>query len=78
MLLIVIVWDMIHDGDATFLSCPSTGAQNIAEFVEARWKKEWDYVFPKPQPGVTVEPQAMKQSIPLGDDICVGIIQFTI
>ena len=71
------VWDMIHDGDVPFLSSFESDAKTITEFVEARWKKEWAYVFPKPAPGATIEPQATKQTIPLGDDVCVGIIQFT-
>ena len=70
------VWDMIHDGDDAFLGSPESDAQTIAEFVQARWNQEWSYVFPAPKAGVDAEPQATKQTIGLGDDICAGVIQF--
>ena len=72
------LWDVVHKGDESLIGSAETDAEELTKFAHARWIQEWSYVFPKPLPGSESEPQATKQTIPNPDDICVGVMQFTI
>lgn len=72
------LWDMVHDADASYLAAPDIDAETITAWCRERWTKEWDYIFPRPEPGVSSDAQATKQRIPVGDDVCVGVTQFEV
>jgi serine/threonine protein phosphatase PrpC len=42
------IWDMICDGDDSFLASAEQGAQEIANLAIHRWGQEWTYKHPPP------------------------------